>query len=355
MTFFFSPDLSEKTAYSLEKACSFIRKSLNSKGLWSDFLTLAGESTYWVSGYVGYALAQNITEQKDWLTTGGAALSADQNLDGGWGYTYGVPSDADSTSWCLLFLSKLGLLSAKNKDSAVNFLLKHQNLSDGGFRTYANPTLIARYMEVSSDVSFEGWSSSQLCVTGTVAQALFFNKDENGVNGAINFIRKNQSAEGFWTSYWWNGNLYATGNCMRALKLLNNHADSGLIADAQEWIAKNQLPDGSWASTPDAEQGSAFQTALAIKGLSIGNEKRFLSKVASGANWLLSNQNPDGSWRSDYILRIPHPSKMNPWAQPIWVKDGKAVNALIKDQNRLFTTATVYSALTEIQNVAEEL
>jgi len=42
---------------SLERAFKFIEDGRNSDGLWSDFLTLAGESVYWVSGYVGYKVA----------------------------------------------------------------------------------------------------------------------------------------------------------------------------------------------------------------------------------------------------------------------------------------------------------
>jgi len=41
---------------SLDKAYKFMKDDRNPHGLWSDFLTLAGESVYWVTGYVGYIL-----------------------------------------------------------------------------------------------------------------------------------------------------------------------------------------------------------------------------------------------------------------------------------------------------------
>jgi hypothetical protein len=41
---------------------------------------------------------------------------------------------------------------------------------------------------------------------------------------------------------------------------------------------------------------------------------------------------------------------MEPWNQPFWKQDGKAINASIKDHKRLFTTATVFGALSEFVN-----
>jgi len=102
---------SDRLQISLENAFNFIKSSRNSEGLWSDFLTLAGESVFWVSGYVGYAILRygGAYEKESWLGIVGSSILAHENADGGWGYGYGVPSDADSTSWCLLFLSRLGL------------------------------------------------------------------------------------------------------------------------------------------------------------------------------------------------------------------------------------------------------
>lgn len=327
-----------------------MQHSRNKDGLWSDFLTLAGESIYWVSGYVGYALAsyQRESDTEGWLTNVASNLLASQAADGGWSYGFGVPSDADSTSWCLRFLSKFTIQN-QNRQDALSFLLKHQSSFDGGFRTYANPSAIGRYMMVDKGVSFEGWSSSQMCVTAAASLALMENRSTKGIVEAINYIRNGQTIEGYWNSYWWSCNLYATVNCMKVLKLENNKQDIVLIRNAQNWIAQNQLADGSWTDQTQ-ETGWHFSTALALMGLMVEPNSRFTSNINSGIEWLLSNQQTDGSWSSNHILRIPHPSMKDPWNQTIWKKDGKAINAAIKDQNRLFTTATVFSTLAEFEN-----
>ena len=49
----------DRLADSVDAASRFLGESIRPDGFWSDFLTLAGESVYWVTGYVGYALARS--------------------------------------------------------------------------------------------------------------------------------------------------------------------------------------------------------------------------------------------------------------------------------------------------------
>ena len=343
-----------KTAINLSQ--TFIENNRRPDGLWSDFLTLAGESVHWISGYVGYAMipSLDIAVQGSWLSEVGLKILQQQNVDGGWGYGPGVPSDADSTSWCLLFLSKLGIQLPKSKESALLFLLNHQSKIDGGFSTYANPREIAHYMRIDENISFEGWSSSQMCVTAVACQALMENKTSIGVDEALEFIRKGQADEGFWNPYWWSGKLYANFNCMQALKRRGISKDIESLRRAQGWIADSQLLDGGWSDWSTQKESWAFSTALAIKALLLMPDSQYSKKIEAGMRWLLRSQLSDGSWKSNHILRIPYPFIKEPWIQDCWRTDGKAINAAIKDQNRLYTTATVLSALTELKKTLSE-
>ena len=344
-------EASDRLKVSLDRTFKFLKDSRNPDGFWSDFLTLAGESVYWVSGYLGYNIIcwLKVPEERMWLERVSYSILANQGADGGWGYGFGVPSDGDSTSWCLRFLSKLGIQSQVSLEKANSFLLKHQSAVDGGFRTYANPSYVGRYMMLDKTVSFEGWASSQLCVSAVAAQALIENGSTEGVNKALDYIRRGQVGEGYWNPYWWSGKLYSTVNCMEALKAAgDNNAD--ILGNAQNWIAKTQLADGSWSDSSQPVEGWPFSTALALKGLMVEANLNFSEKILNCVDWLLNHQLSDGSWSSNHILRIPHPSKVDPWNQTIWKEDGKAINAVIKDHNRLFTTATVFSALSEFEN-----
>ena len=345
-------EISDRLAVSVEKAFNFMLSSHNADGLWSDFLTLAGESVFWVSGYVGYALIRNGEPYKEGelLDKVGTGILENQNVDGGWGYGYGVPSDADSTSWCLLFLSRLGLQSQESREKALGFLLKHQSPVDGGFRTYASPADVGRYMKLGEGASFVGWSSSQMCVTAVAAQALIENGSAKGVEEALEFIRDGQDVEGFWNPYWWSGKLYGTIHCMKALNSNGTQDDNGLLDNAQEWIAERQLADGSWSDSFSQESGWSFSTALALSGLMLSPNPSFSARIRNCVSWLLDRQLADGSWSSNHILRIPYPWTKEPWNQSFWKEDGKAINAVIKDQRRLYTTATVFAALKEYEN-----
>lgn len=325
---------------SLEKAFRFMAVSRNHGGLWSDFLTLAGESVYWVSGYTGYALSHG-GDDPGLLGEAALSLLEHQGRDGGWGYGPGVPADADSTSWCILFLSKLEM--GEGIERGVRFLLEHQN-TDGGFRTYASPVSVGRYMGLDGSVSFEGWQTSQLCVTGVATRALIDAGASEGVDDALNFIKGSQMEGGSWNPYWWNDALYSTFNCMWALKTVDGGAE--VLGKACDWIAETQLADGGW-SDGTTGGGVAFSTALALKGLMLGSRSRDSDRVRRGVGWLLEHQLEDGSWPPYYLLRIPYPAMKAPWRYHAWVRDGKAIGAVIKDHNRLFTTATAYSALTE--------
>ena len=336
---------------SIASARRFIEGNVNSDGFWSDFLTLAGESVYWVTGYVGYALARGASErddeQKRRLLQGvGARLLERQGRDGGWGYGPGVPADADSTSWCLLFLSKTGQQGAESRELALRFLLRHQSPLDGGFRTYATPREVGRFMMLDASISFEGWSSSQMCVTPVAAQAISAAGSPVGVDKALDYVRRGQAADGYWEPYWWSERLYSTLSCMELLYSIGTNGDADILARAQDWIARTQLPSGAWSDSPSAS-GVPFSTALALRGLITAGSQRYSENLRRGVEWLLAGQLDDGSWSSHHILRIPHPSTTEPWKQAVWKPDGKAINAVIKDHRRLYTTATAFLALSE--------
>jgi squalene cyclase len=345
----FRQAISSKVAASFEKAFRFLADSRNADGLWSDFLTLAGESVFWVSGYIGCSLVQNCEEhiKGNWLNEVGAKILEHQNVEGGWGYGYDVPSDGDSTSWCLLLLSKLGVKSEKEQGRALSFLLKHQSPIDGGFKTYADPRSVGRYMMLDENVPFDGWASSQMCVTAVAVQALIANGSTRGVTEALKFIRKGQTTQGFWNPYWWSGQLYATVNCMKALNTEGNKDDLDVLRLAQKWITDTQLPNGSWSDDPTQTIGWPFSTALALSGLMLLPHPDFAANIRKGVRWLLDKQLADGSWTPNHILRIPYPWMKEPWNHISWKTDGKAINSVIRDHRRLYTTATVFSALRE--------
>jgi squalene cyclase len=204
-------------------------------------------------------------------------------------------------------------------------------------------------MGVDGSISFEGWLSSQLCVTAVAIEALTDSGCSEGIAEALDLIRRHQSTEGYWNSYWWSGQLYATVHCMAALLASMTLDDAESLAKAWKWIATMQLRDGSWYGSPDSG-AVPFWTALALSGLLLNPQTDREDNIERGIDWLLAHQLADGSWASGYILRITHPAMIEPWKYPLWNQGGRAINAVITDHRRLFSTATVLNALSEYRN-----
>jgi squalene cyclase len=203
-------------------------------------------------------------------------------------------------------------------------------------------------MMLDESVSMEGWSSSHMCVTGVATQTLVEVGSPQGIIEAMDCIRRCQTTEGYWNPYWWSDKLYSTVNCMEVLKSQVGKVNAGLLSKAQDWIASTQLNDGGWSNSITTKS-MPFSTALGLRGLMISPRQGFSDKIWKGVEWLFTHQLTDGSWNSHHILRIPYPSMKEPWEQTYWKLDGRAINALIKDHRRLYTTATVFAALSEFE------
>lgn len=336
----------ERRLQALADALDFIKRSQTAEGYWKDFRTPAGEAIDWVTGYVGHALANAYhVSDPNMLEMARLSILKDQQKRGGWGYYTLVPPDADSTSFCLLFLLESGPPEEKKLQEALSFLLCHQT-ADGGFCTYRSPVEVRKYMGIDENIPFHGWCSSQNCVSGVATQVLLDSMPANSESTlkALSFIRQAQKNEGYWESYWWDGRLYATYNCIKALSTSRAKADEQRVKRAQDWVIGIQRDNGGWREGI-ATESTPFSTALAVKSLLLLPKSTALKNVKMGVSWLVNHQVPDGGWMSHPILRIPPPFIIDPWNYPSWNINSHRIGSIIRDHNRLFSTATAFSAI----------
>jgi len=339
----------------LSRAIHFLEESQSSEGYWSDFRNSAGESREWVTGYVGTALSRaggnvNVSSKaRDWITN-------NQFPEGGWGYHRGVVVDADSTSWCLQFLAGMGN-ETETRARAIEILKIHQSATDGGFRTYSAPDSIRKYMRVSDDIDCSGWCSSQTCVTGVALQTLLTSGGEcaaKQIQGALEYIRRQQDESGCWEAYWWDGRMYSTYHCAKALRMAGTEEDERYCQRASRWLLSIQLEEGSWHNGI-AGVGRPFYTALAVQALLETGGEPAWEAASRGVRWLLHEQVTDGSWQSYPMLRIPYPWTRCPWKESAWREENEGTGIIVRDQHRLFTTATVLMSLVAYQTVAAKV
>jgi len=299
-------------ALALDRGIRFLLAQQREDGLWRDFLTPAGEASEWTTGFVASALHRAGADGAA-LERAADALVARQNPDGGWGYNEEVPTDADSTAWVLLLLSRLAGREEARRHAA-GCLATHRR-DDGGVATYREPGPIREFMRIPRWLSLRGWCSPHTEVTAAAGLASPPSRDVSW-----RYVRPRQRVDGSWSSYWWPTPHYAT---QQAAELAASVGDGAALARAAAWAAAN------------GGGGSAFAAALSLAVVADAG-------VPHDAALLLSLQADDGGWPGHAVLRIPMPGDRAPdrWRP---VRLGRGIVA--RDQHRLFTTAACVAAL----------
>jgi len=329
------------------RAIDFLLSRRNRLGWWSDFETLAGSSDEWVTAYVGSLLSE-VDDDRALRAARDAweALQTRRRWSKGWGYNRRVPADADSTLWTLRLAGRLNSGDTRRARHAWKFLSRHAR-SDGAIATYAEDGPIRLFTRLLRSVSFEGWCGPHLCVTAVAAGLPEF----SGHAKALNYVRQAQHCDGSWIGYWWCDHEYTTSLVVEALAATGGTADKVAIDRAMEWTANRLTRKFSTVSTR-ARNESAFAVASCVRILAHTRDKRQLrALLETPLAQLYVTQNSDGSWSPSARLRIPPPGVTDPESYVGWVRDGKGGGSIQVDINKCFTTATVLSALHEVEKL----
>ncbi len=321
----------------IEKGIDYLL-SCNSSGMWKGFPTLAGESDIWVTGFV-LTHIKGLCEQTNVIREAEDFLLQSRHADGGWSYSSHVPSDADSTAWCLQALQSCKDFTEPDKEKATTFLWSH--ITNGGVSTYRVDSGIREFISAPADEFIAGWTSAHPDVS--IAAVLADAQNEQAAE-IINWLTEQQTNKGFINSYWWRSQYYTTTLFLRAAskkgyQLSNEHI--GLIAES---LVREQLADGGFGLELSAVM-NPFTTALALESfIHLSYLGQQMERTLCG-NALLYAQQENGSWTGDYILRIPAPYVTDPNEVASWNNADGGGNSLIEDKDGLFATAMSCYAL----------
>jgi squalene cyclase len=330
-----------RTRTAIAGGIDFLLAGRGEDGLWRDFLTPAGEASTWPSAYIGNVL-QLAGAGGDAVERTADALALCQQPDGGWGYNEDTPSDADSTSWAVLFLTGMQE-SARACHRAYTCLARHQRRFSGGVATYAEPGPVRRYMGLGRWVPFWGWCRPQIevsAVAGRALCALASDVSRARARSAWRYVRSRQNGGGSWNSYWWVSPHFAT---QQAVALALGMHDLDPVRRAAAWALRVQRLDGGWGAPGEAAI-SSFATALSLSVLAMSglDDRR---PITRGIDALIGLQQADGGWPSHPMLRIPLPSDPSPAGDDHWRLIRFDAGIVVQDQHRTFTSATCVAAL----------
>jgi hypothetical protein len=301
------------------------------EGFWTDFMTSAGRGKTWISGYVGWQLAQHGFETP-------LLKKVLLNLSNTGAYNEQVLQDADSTTFLVGFHQ---MLHGAVPSSLVENWLKFQN-QDGSWATYRDEAELRKTLDLDVEIGVQGWLSGHPCVSAAAALVLSQMPDRaDAYQKTIDYLI-DSAQNGSLTSYWWTSDVYTQAFTLLALCKENGHLK--VKNQLCEALIGQQMNGGFWINPADSLP-NAFYTALALKALLAHEPENQKPEIESAVKWLKEHQTTDGSWQTGRILRIPATDIRNPAAVTNWRNSSFGVNALSDDYNRVFTTSTVVSSL----------
>jgi hypothetical protein len=315
---------------------SLLSKATN--GRWRGFPTLAGESDIWVTGFI-LSHIYKICEQEEVIEEAQNFLIKSRQPTNGWSYSAIVPSDADSTAWCLMALQSCSKLKGFELEKAKAFLWSH--FVDTGISTYHVESGIREFISAPNNEAIQGWTSAHTDVS--IAAVLADIKNEK-IPEIMSWLIDQQTNEGFIDAYWWRSPYYTTTLLLRALSLRQESLSNEHAKNILQSLVKKQLRDGGFGLDTSTNL-DPFTTALSLECFVHLSDTDSAPEKHLCAQSLLQSQNKDGSWDGNYILRIPAPNMLNPNQVVAWNSDHGGGNSFIKDKDGLFATAMACYAL----------
>lgn len=132
--------------------------------------------------------------------------------------------------------------------------------------------------------------------------------DTPRVAAGIDYLRREQEADGSWFGRWGVNYIYGTWSVLCALNAIGMDLDEPMIVRAANWLKTIQNPDGGWGEDCDSYalnyeghvpvRTTASQTAWALLGLMAAGAVDS-DEVGRGIEWLRATQVSDGLWKED--------------------------------------------------------
>jgi squalene-hopene/tetraprenyl-beta-curcumene cyclase len=283
-------------------------------------------SPVWDTAYALFALGESDVDRADprmvkaaeWMLKkqnrrkGDWSVKVPNAEPGGWYFEHNNEfyPDVDDTAQVLLALNQVETKDARFQSEAVQrgiqWVLAMQ-CKKGGWASFDkdNDRMVFQYVPFADHNAM--LDPATVDITGRVLECLAahgFTLSNKPVKRAIEFIRKEQEADGSWFGRWGVNYTYGTMCVLRGLEAVGFDNHDAMVQQATEWLRMVQNPDGGWGETIGSYDdvnlkgvgpSTSSQTAWAVLGLMAGGDYRSESLVR-GIAYLLDHQQGDGGW-----------------------------------------------------------
>ena len=139
--------------------------------------------------------------------------------------------------------------------------------------------------------------------------ALLGARHQKPLERALDYLTREQRADGSWWGRWGCNFIYGTWSVLMALELAGVAPSDGRMRRAVAWLKSVQKEDGSFGETNDTYEDEALagtgpstpeQTAWALLGLMAAGEADS-DAVGRGVDWLLACQDDNGLWDTEWF------------------------------------------------------
>jgi squalene-hopene/tetraprenyl-beta-curcumene cyclase len=245
---------------------------------------------------------------------------------GGWAFEFenDLYPDTDDTAEVLMALARTRLPDEKRKGRALErgkrWLVAMQS-KNGGWGSFDKDNTQKLVTKIPFCDFGEVIDYPTEDVTAHIVEALGLlgEGDSEAARRGLDFLRREQRADGSWWGRWGVNHVYGTGAALPALAAMGENMKRPGVRRAVRWLIDRQNEDGGWGETCASYKeprlagrgpSTASQTAWGLLGvLAAGPAEDGLRAdvVERGISYLVEHQEENGQWEEPHFTGTGFP------------------------------------------------
>jgi len=218
--------------------------------------------------------------------------------------------DVDDTIMVLMALNRVQTPFDREKSAAIRRGIRWvlgMQCSDGGWAAFDrdNDKWIFTQVPFADHNAMIDPATSDITARTLESLAHFgFTLEDECVQRALAFLRRDQCPDGSWFGRWGTNYIYGTWQVLRGLRTIGEDMRLPYVRRAVAWLKFTQNADGGWGETVRSYddpkykgigESTASQTAWALMGLLSAGEAD-APEVQRGIEFLVRTQTEEGTW-----------------------------------------------------------